>query len=71
MKLQKRSQHSGKVNEMEINTTPEKLQQWMKFEYGERPFIQDFFPELTDDEREFILSGMTPQEWEDFCKDDE
>lgn len=25
--------------------------------------IQDVFPELTADQREFILSGMTPEEW--------
>lgn len=25
--------------------------------------IQDVFPDLTGDQREFILSGMTPEEW--------
>lgn len=70
MKILKRSEHSGKINEMEINVDPDKLQQWQKFDYRARPFIQDFFPELNADEREFLLSGMTPQEWKDFCKDD-
>lgn len=27
-------------------------------------FIQDAFPQLTDDEREFILTGLTPEDWD-------
>lgn len=27
--------------------------------------IQDFFPTLTPDEREFLLTGATSQEWDD------
>lgn len=28
--------------------------------------IQDAFPELTSDEREFILTGITAEEWKHF-----
>lgn len=27
--------------------------------------IQNVFPELSDNEREFMISGMTPWEWEE------
>lgn len=32
--------------------------------------IQDAMPELTPDEREFILTGMTPSEWDSIFGDD-
>jgi len=47
---------------MEINVTPEKLQQYMSS--GSLGLIQDFFPELTSDEREFLMTGVTPGEWD-------
>jgi hypothetical protein len=30
---------------------------------GSPELIQDFFPELTSDEREFLMTGVTPDEW--------
>ena len=32
--------------------------------------IQDVFPELTNDEREFIMTGITPEEWEKFINNE-
>lgn len=29
----------------------------------DRPNIQDFLPHLTIDQREFLISGYTPNEW--------
>ena len=31
----------------------------------DRPFVQDAFPLLSDNEREFLLTGVTPEEWDD------
>ena len=28
-------------------------------------FVQDAFPRLNADEREFLISGMTPEKWEE------
>lgn len=28
--------------------------------------IQDVVPHLSDDDREFFLNGITPEEWEEF-----
>jgi hypothetical protein len=33
--------------------------------------IQDVFPELTKDEREFLISGTTPEEWDEIFKGEE
>lgn len=53
---------SGEVRAMNLPTvTQERLDRWE----SEGLNIQDAFPELTDDEREFILTGMTPEEWDE------
>jgi hypothetical protein len=31
--------------------------------YEEEKFIQDAFPFLNSDEREFLMTGMTPEDW--------
>jgi hypothetical protein len=31
---------------------------------GVSGLLQDTFPDLNDDDREFILSGTTPEEWD-------
>jgi hypothetical protein len=33
--------------------------------------IQDAFPELTDDAREFIKTGITSEEWSKYMGDDD
>lgn len=68
MQLTRRSLYSGCIHTLELPITEEELKAWQ--ESGQ--MIQQFFPQLTDDEREFILSGMTPEEWEEaFPEDDE
>ena len=38
----------------------------------DRPKAADAFPELTPDQREFLMTGTTPQEWDYlFCDDGE
>ena len=37
-----------------------------------RPNIQGIFPELSNEDREFLISGITPEEWDaTFPKGDE
>jgi len=60
MKIAKRSMFTGKVNEMDLDVTPEQI---AAFEGG-RGLVQDIFPNLTAGEREFLLNGVTPEEWE-------
>jgi len=63
MKITRKSPFSGEMNTMNINVNPNLLN---AYENGEIPdLIQNIFPELTPDEREFIKTGITPEEWED------
>jgi hypothetical protein len=54
---------------MEINAAPDKLQRYMSC--GSPELIQDFFPELTYDERRFLMTGVTPEEWNQMFLDEE
>ena len=66
MKVRKKSQLTGVVHEMEIPVTEEQLILW-----GEGNLIQDVMPNLSDNEREFLISGITEAEWDERIKDDE
>lgn len=59
---------TGNRSTMEIPVSEVALEQWESYSRYERPLIQDFFPALTADEREFILTGITPQEWDYMCE---
>lgn len=58
MLIKRRSMLSMEVHEMEINVTHEQIERW---ERG--MLIQDAMPHLTASEREFIKTGITPEEW--------
>ncbi len=58
--LFKTSALSGKLNSMELPITYERLLQWERT--GEP--VQRAFPDLTPDQREFLLTGATPEEWD-------
>ena len=60
MKITKQSQLSGKTNTMELDITNEQL---VKYDNGE--LIQNVFPNMDANEREFLISGITPKEWLD------
>ncbi len=62
--LKRVSAMSGIENAMEINEEREAIEDWMENRY-QRPLIQEAFPSLTREEREFILTGVTPEEWQE------
>lgn len=50
---------SGNVNSMDLPITQEQLNR-----YNEgTELIQNVFPNLTPDQREFLISGITANEW--------
>ena len=57
------SPFSGNTNSMEIEVTQEQLSSW---ESG--VLIQNAMPNLSADEREFIMTGITPEEWDSAFK---
>lgn len=59
MKISRRSPISGKVNEREIDVTQEQLNAWQA-----GAFIQIVMPNVPAAEREFIMTGTTPEEWD-------
>ena len=68
--VQTRSLLSGQLNEMVLFVDQDALERWLEAPPGEKRFIQDEFPHLSDDEREFLLTGSTPEEWERYFGED-
>ena len=67
MIITKQSQLSGEWHQMEIPITQE---QYASFLQDNRA-IQEIFPFLIANEREFLLTGITKEEWDKTFKDDE
>ena len=68
--VQRRSPVTGDWNEMILGVTAMRVEGY--FTGLDNRLIQEQFPELSKTEREFLMTGMTSQDWEDtFCKDDE
>jgi hypothetical protein len=63
MLITRTSSLSGNTNSMEIEVTQEQLSSW---ESG--VLIQNAMPNLSADEREFIMTGITPAEWDSAFK---
>ena len=62
LKVTRKPTLTGKTNTLELNITQEQL---ALYEAG-GIFLQNAFPQLSPPEREFIKSGITPQEWKEF-----
>ena len=59
MRVVRRSPFSGNINVMDLPVTQMHLDRWQAGELA-----QNVFCGLSADEREFIMTGITPQEWE-------
>jgi|TARA_R100000455_G_C6249780_1_gene106694 hypothetical protein len=57
---------SGIKRDMDLPVTQE---QYDRYKSGW--YVQDAFPNLSDDEREFIISGVTAEEWSNTFGDEE
>ena len=66
MLVTRTSQLSGIERTIDMPTvTQERLDQcWSQNAERKGKHIQDLFPELSPDEREFIMTGITAEEWE-------
>ena len=64
MRIIRRSLVSGETNVMDLPVTQMQLQEWKN-----GGLIQNVFPDLTPDEREFIQTGITPNEWQQVEQD--
>jgi hypothetical protein len=73
MKITRVSLATGKTHTMDLPTvTEERLAQcWSQNPQRKGKHIQEVFPELSADEREFLISGTTPDEWADLYGEDD
>ena len=67
MRITRKSIISGIERTRDIPVNPEDFITWEKG-YGS---IQELMPYLSDSDREFILSGITPSEWKTIWVDAE
>ena len=67
MKVFRISPVTGKTNVMEIPITQDQIDE---FYSPDGRLIQDICPGLTADEREFLISGCTPEDWKTLYGDD-
>ena len=65
MIITKTSTMTGLTNTMELDVTQQQIEQW---EGG--MLIQNAMPNLTPEERDFILFGCTSEEWTEAYTDD-
>ena len=59
MIITKTSPMTGMINTMDVAVTEVQIARWQG-----GMLIQDAMPDLSVDEREFIMTGMTPADWE-------
>ena len=52
-------------------TLPIDATQLLEWECNPRALVQDVFPGLTAAQREFLMTGMTAEEWDDLFGDKE
>ena len=59
MRITKQSMLTGVTHTREIDVTEAQIESWKNGE-----LIQDAMPQLTPEDREFMLSGATQEEWD-------
>ena len=62
MLIMRISMLTGDVHEMDLDITPAQLESYELFGV----LLQDAFPNLTAEEREFIKTGITLEEWDEY-----
>lgn len=61
MIVKKKSIIDHKIYVMELDVTQEQLD---RYAIGREP-VQNVFPDLRPDEREFLITGLTPEKWKE------
>jgi len=62
MVIEKVSSLTGTVNSMDLDITEEQLISYINGD----DLIQRIFPNLSSEQREFLKSGITPDEWKTY-----
>lgn len=67
MLVERKHPITGKVNSLDLDVTQEDLDRWKK----ERLSVQDVFPHLNADQREFLISGLLPGDYDDLFPEED
>jgi len=59
MKITRTSRLTGKTSVMDLKITQAQLDAWV-----DGMLIQDAMPQLPPEHREFLMTGITPDEWD-------
>jgi len=65
MKITRKSVASGIERTLDVNITEEQYKAWKS-----GTLAQVAFPNATPDEREFVMTGITKEEWDDLFKEE-
>lgn len=66
VRVTKRCPLTRVAHSMELPTTQEKIDQWKAWNRAPgTPLVQNWFPELNEDQREFLLTGISPTVWKE------
>ncbi len=72
MKITKTSNLTGNINTRDINITCDEYDAFLaEMEDQDGRTITQMFPKLSDDEREFLLTGGTAEEWDELFNSDD
>jgi hypothetical protein len=63
MLITKVSQLTGKENTRDIPISEDRYNHWL--ENKQNLYIQRYFADLSASDREFLLTGATPEEWDE------
>jgi len=63
MEITKISQLSGKESTMNLDITPEQLYR-VENRFQSKELIQNIVPNLSMEDREFLMTGITSTEWQ-------
>lgn len=66
IEIERISPLTGNWNKIYVDISQEQIEEWNSPK-RER-LIQDIFPNLSEDEREFIMTGYTPADWKEMEK---
>lgn len=61
MLIRRTSPFSGKTVDREIPVTQEQINNWQS-----GTLIQDAMPNVSSEDREFLITGITPEEWKEY-----
>jgi hypothetical protein len=65
-KVTRRSSFTGETNTLELELQPEQIEMWLGGKH-----IQNAMPQMSAEHREFLMTGITPNEWDETFKNTE